>query len=240
MHELALDVLHRLLAWLPAPTAPFVLLGASWGALLAHCIAAAAPRLGARPRLLVLIDPPPPPSRWLPVMESQRAARAAVLSAQLHALASQARRARSIGPSLPEPPTIESATPETFALSTAHAHLTALGWRAEERFSFDCAHEAAMQCRAASLAGSGQPLPAVESAVLLVTATERRAFFEAGPGETSRTCVALDDDPSALLEYGEAAERLALEGDHLDVCARCASGRDPSFAALLGRHLPSE
>jgi len=68
-------------------------------------------------------------------------------------------------------------------------------------------------------------------AVLMVLASERRAFFEEVYGTTD-----FDDRVDA---YGPALEPIRLDGAHFDVVTRCISNRASEFTAALEAFLSS-
>ena len=221
----------------PIPV-PYDLIGVSFGSFLAHHIALAGcwraahaegGALSARPRKLVLIDPwPVPPYPTVPQRDVYEAA-----------AATEAFQTGRQG-TLSDVDAYVGVPPSELGLQVAQ-RVAAAGGRP---FTADAVVGAMRQIAVVhhhqallapfTAAGVCKRLPRLPSGVFvfLAFASGRHAAY----GDASMFSTSAEANAPAVLRayYGAAlADEIECEGEHLDVCERCATGRVPAFNARL-------
>ena len=211
------------------------LVGASFGAALAHCILQGAHQLKqALSGHMVLIDPPPPGLRAFKTLNATRSrlewrqAAATILLVRSSIVAAQPMN-------LAEVHTLfTSLQGDEIDLAFAH-HLAELGVAtASMRAVVDSKRrlDAWVHSQIAMLTstwGCDTEASSVSTNVraqILVLASERDSFFGEGPSVQE-------------LEAYFASASMIFSGDHLTIMARCAAGQEPTFNAAFSSLLSS-
>jgi len=220
---------------------PFDLIGASYGALVAQHLAHAARKVGACPRRLVLVDPFPswpairetaPNSVLLAAGEGQNARDAARFILKLRL---QSQHGVERGDAILEELEVDlAAVPnDAVGLFLAAQALPADASREELLLQAHREHRRVMAVSSVGptivdLVESMKPFRAAgstEPTVLVVLASERRAFFEEVYGTAS-----FQDE---LEPYGITLAPIRVDGPHFGVVTRCISNREPRFTEAL-------
>ena len=200
----------------------FHLIGASFGAALAHQVALSAQRLGSEPHKLVMIDAlPVPPHRRM--MEASNRMAAIYIENVFR-----------VGAGLDA----EDLEAEYEAVADAELGAVVARRLADARlrpFSFDSVVAAGREIYAFHfvtiiMSTFGRlPLPAqYKQGILAVVASERAEFFFDALG-----CTAEESLASALDLYGDVETVVHVDGSHMEVCAKCATNQVPQFTRVL-------
>jgi len=223
-------------------SAPFDLIGASYGSLVAHHLSHAARRIGCQPRKLVLIDPfPASPliretARNSTLLSQQnddpRSAAHFILKLRLHAQFGSEEGEAKLAIVMQELAAVPSDAVHLFLAAQSMPNATA------QELLIQALREHRRLLTVASIAPTIIDLvesipPFVSStgkpSILMVLSSERMAFYKDVYGEAG-----LEDQ---LDDYGAAVEPIPVEGEHFDVVARCISNRVPQFTSALERFL---
>jgi len=231
-------------------TAPFDLIGASYGSLVAHHLAHSARIAGCCPRRLVLIDPFPfwPAIRQTAPLSALLASGGPTAERDPHAAAHFILKLRLYAQHGPERGE-EMLTKLSKEMAAVPADAAGL-FLAAQTLPADASREDLLvqalrehrRIMAVASVGStitdlveGMP-PAHptggDPAVLMVLGSERMAFYEYVYGTTG-----FED---RLDLYGAALEPIRVEGGHFDVVSRCISSRVPEFTHALEAFLSAD
>ena len=210
---------------------PFHLMGLSFGATLAHCIAVAAKKRGSVGGKLVLIDPCPPPPHPEEYFASARSV--GLKEAAFNCIFGV------IDGSVPYEMMGKIAhdiqqMPEDALAAYVTSHYVRTGGIKGEpwdvmltarqlRVYQHCALVTSKLTRATPFGGEGG-----SAAILMVTASKRSEFFAPMHLHDSSP-----DGESKMPLFGPVAVSHHMDGEHTICCAACVSGRDPYFVDKL-------
>ena len=210
---------------------PFDLIGASFGAVLAAHVANASRAVGANPRRVVLVDPPPALSTTLPIPSAISSMRTAAMGVLL--IMKGVEMGANVWKQYPQLQSLPEEVLAAFIACQCMNKDSAWDTLEEEFDRYELMLPVYRQCRYSfhTLSASITPFASFEDAkqiqVLKAISTGRwPTFKEMFPGVK-------DDD---LNQYGPAAT-LLLPGMHLEMVARCISNRDPDFTGTVERFL---
>ena len=199
----------------------FDILGASWGAGLAHHMAVQAEHQGAQPRRVVLCDPAPPIS-FGGYPTSLSAAAQTIEAIQRETFQKQSD----------EKIEYDSLLEDEVGI-VLHTRLVQLGLCESTLESVTSTVRSLRVFQHSARIGDEQMQRLTGVSVVLVLASEREAFW-------SFVCSSDPVGTSAALSAqvlrdvcADVAVELSIDGDHLTVCADCVSGRNDLFGCWL-------
>jgi len=200
----------------------YFLIGASLGGLFAHLVGLSANRRGFAPRGIVLIDPSPPPLSPLPHVRLPGVRGAAAYLA-MHAFESDTAFLDDVN---------DDDLGVALAARRAEVGLTPFS----PASVLERQRELRVTAQLLDLAAQFQAAPTERMArrsavdVWLALATDRERFFIENAGLTHEEASA-----NTARQYGDLAEEIVVEGNHLEVCQQCMVGQHAAFNAMLVR-----
>jgi len=230
--------------------APFHLIGASFGALLAQMVATRAVALGGNPCALVLLDPPPAPKHWLQDTRTEAQLRARSLYGSCHIR----RVAAELAGMTPPPfPIFGEHKRFTRQLCEALDYVVAVSADAapSARQAFEREHQVVYwHARGLMQLAGKEVVPYLGGdkkgrTVSLMLASGRSQFYEGsssdaatGGASLTRQIVRVERDQRQFMDpYGSCVAPIEVEGQHIPAINQCLRGQHDGFNSFLAEAL---
>ena len=200
------------------------LIGESFGGALAASVSAAAAALGARPRLLSMLEPTPPRAAWRATPAAGAARRDPALFLQLAGVGAGPRDDAAAWAALSAPEELAlvvAALVGRGLVASTPAHVR----RVERLLEVLRTSQSALGRQRPHAAPPARPHPA---GALVAHASRRRRFFE--HGGVALVCHA---PPGHTAVYARPTRAITLEGAHLRAIARALAERGGRFGAAV-------